>query len=156
MKRIPDGQWREPIGRALDTVRPYLHRLGHVQFLCGVNPAFAGLHSIATTQGHRSLSSTAHCVGAHHLSHRPRSDRVTTVVLPLPVDPRVVVHELGHALHETIGWKGSPLPVTAYARTNRWESFAEAFTAQFYLNYGDEAVRFVDGKTKALFGDLSW
>jgi len=43
--------------------------------------------------------------------------------------PAVIIHELGHALHDQLDHQPEVQPVTQYARTNSHEAFAEAFTA---------------------------
>lgn len=135
--RVPDQRWREPIGRALRLVRPWRHIMGDVRFVCGVDPVFAGLHQYRTTEAGRSYGETAHCCYDSHLAGRPRAERYTTVVLPVPVSAVTVVHELGHALDGALGFKVGPSSeVSEYASTNREERFAEFFTAQIF-HYGD-------------------
>lgn len=41
----------------------------------------------------------------------------------------MVVHELGHALDDVLGEKWAAKPVSNYGRVDRFEAFAEAFTA---------------------------
>lgn len=152
MDRIPDARWREPIGKALQVTNQFNHHFGHVQFVCGVDPNFAGIHNFKD-KGGVPYNRRAHCCYPSHLSG-PADRRVTTIVLPRPVPPNVVVHELGHALHEVVNFRSWPNPVTEYAKTNAYEAFAEAFRA-FHYYYGDESVAKTDHKTLALFNSLS-
>jgi hypothetical protein len=119
-------------------VAPWRRILGDVRFVCGVDPAFAGLHRFTETTDDRSYKSVAHCCYPHHLSDRPKVERVPTVVLPEPVSSLMVVHELGHVLHGRLQFCDGPTSfVTEYAKSNRFEQFAEYFTAQLF-HYGDE------------------
>lgn len=148
LSRVPDGRFREPIGEALRVVHRFVHLLGHVRFVCGVDPVFAGVHSFDGC----GYGDVPHCCYPHHLNG-PADRRVTTVVLPLAVHPYVVVHELGHALHERINFDHRSEPVTDYARTNFQEAFAEAFVARHY-NYGDRDTFLRDTATRSLFRSL--
>jgi hypothetical protein len=125
--------WRdaEPIAVALGRLPPRIReRVAHAQWFAGADPVFAGITTYAATTDGRSYRETAHVCYPFHLSHRHRAERVSTVVLPRPQEPWVVVHELGHVLHEALAFDThDPVPVSAYARTDRWEAFAEAFTA---------------------------
>lgn len=117
---------------SLGFIPPNIMRLvAHVQWFIGADPNFAGLLNLDHFPDGRSPKDTASCWYAHHFDHRPATDRVTTIMLPLADDvyPKTVVHELGHALHEALGWDHEALPVSWYAKTDRWEAFAEAFTA---------------------------
>lgn len=157
MNRIPNHRYGEAIGEALDRIPVGIReRLGHVQFLCGVDPVFAGLHRYGNTEDGRSYRQEAHCAWRMHIVG-PASVRTTTIVLPTVRAPQVIVHELGHAFHEAIGFNHTPMPVTAYAATNRWEAFAEAFTGWLHWNYSDPGYPDVyeDAETIALFESLA-
>ena len=154
MDRISDARWREPIGRALDLIGPTLAaRIGPVRWFTG-DPIFAGLHRYTTTSG-RSYRHVAHCCYPVHFAHRPADDRPTTIVLPVPPTPTTVVHELGHALDHRLGFTHDAAPVTWYARTNRREAFAEAFTAAVVAGYGDQDAAAADRATQALWAALA-
>ncbi len=154
MSRIPDARWRDPIGRAMAMLPIGIRdRLAHVQFVCGVDPIFAGIHRAVDTNDGRSYRNTPHCCYPYHLD-APADRRVTTIVLPEPEPAYIIVHELGHALDHTIGRKHMAAPVTEYARTNRDEAFAEAFVAWRYL-YGDQDVANRDKATRSLFRELA-
>lgn len=103
-------------------------RLPGLQFVAGVDPIFAGVHSFTTTRDGRSYSQTACCCYPFHMLG-PSNRRVTTIVLPVLVHPFTIVHEIGHALHETFDWEPDPPAVTDYARTDKHEAFAEAFAS---------------------------
>lgn len=136
MKRVVGATYRTTISAAFDLLPEWLaDELRGTHFLCGVDPLFVGLHGTDTTTDGRSYRDTAHVNYGFFASHRPASDRATTVALPIPVEPWVVVHELGHVVHELLRWAPSPDPVTKYAATNRWESFAEAFTMAHVPGY---------------------
>ena len=155
MHRIRDARWREPIGHALDLIGPALvDRIGPVRWFTG-DPVFAGLHRYGDTDDGRSYRATAHCCYPVHFAHRPAVDRVTTIVLPYPPSPATVVHELGHALDWRLGFGHTAAPVTWYARVNRWEAFAEAFTAAVVAGYGDQAAAASDRATRALWAALA-
>lgn len=76
----------------------------------------------------------------------PRDRRVTTVVLPTneAFDPEVIVHELGHVLHEQLRFEPHAAAVTPYAKTDRWEAFAEAF--RLWVRWGNWVI---DARTQA-------
>jgi hypothetical protein len=92
-------------------------------------------------------------------SHRPRSARRATIVLPFgPGRTATVVHELGHALDEVLEHEWSAKPVSAYARVDRFEAFAEAFTAWVGLpSYQAERDRLyrIDRESAAFFDAIS-
>ena len=132
--RIHDASWNPAISEAFKLIGPSLSaRLAHVQWVVGVDPLFAGVHHYSTTTDGRAYGDTAHVAYALHIPG-PADRRATSVILPKRAsgswgDVAVVVHELGHALHEAVGFDHDALPVSRYARTNRWEAFAEAFTS---------------------------
>lgn len=150
MNRLVSGEFQASIGAALTVIPPAIaDRLRHVQFLTGTDPVYAGLHRFEGASFGRSYRTTAHCL-YRHLS----SDRRTTIVLPTPYEPSVVVHELGHALDEVLAWTHDAKPVNWYATTDRQEAFAEAFRAWLYW-YGDQDVFMADLDTRALFARLA-
>jgi hypothetical protein len=148
--RIRTARDAEPIDEALRLLSPRIReRVAHADWLAGVDPIFAGLHGFEAA----SYRNTAHaCFRSHTATGR------TTVVLPKLVEPWVVVHELGHVLHESVGFDThDPDPCTPYATTDRWEAFAEAFTAWLCPEtYADaQPTLMCDGATLALFEELS-
>lgn len=155
MTHIPDQRYAEAIAHARRVLPSRIRqRLTHVQFLCGVDPVFAGLHHYSKSKDGRSYGATAHIAYPRHIA-RPRAERVTTVVLPQPIAPWLIVHELGHALDEAIGFDHGPVqPVTEYAKTDSHEAFAEAFVSWLY-HYGDRDVLHRDAQTVALFERLA-
>ncbi len=74
------------------------------------------------------------------------------MVLPRLPTLAVVIHELGHVLDESLGFRQIVNPVTEYAKINRREAFAEAFTTLFFWNYGNE----IDEGTRAFLEGLQW
>jgi hypothetical protein len=148
MQRIVSAQYSELIGYALDVLPPAIRwRLRHVEFLTGLDPRWVGLHNEADEDW--DWSTVAHCAYPHHTS-----DQSTTIVLPVIRQPWVVVHELGHALHATIGWEHEAVPVTDYAWTDRHEAFADAFVASLFW-FGVRDIFMRDEPTRALFQALS-
>jgi hypothetical protein len=157
--RIRTQRDAEPIAHAL-TFLPsgIMRRLQGVEFVAGVDPLFVGVHTYESTTDGRSYHDTACCLSPHHQQHRPRSDRATRVILPAEREPRIVIHELGHALDEAIDWdRHDPMAVTAYAQTDRFEAFAEAFTAWIMPNAYPwaEPILHQDQATLALFEELA-
>lgn len=143
--RIHDRRTAEQIGEALRLIGPRIReRLGHVQFVVGVDPVFAGVHSYEDTADGRSYRQTACCLYPHHIIG-PRDRRVVTVCLPVHerkwTGVWTVIHELGHALDYTIGRDHIAEPVNEYAETNREEAFAEAFASWVWGQQIDPATR---------------
>jgi hypothetical protein len=165
-------QWHaEAIGAAFDLLPGRLvERLDGTHFLTGTDPVFAGLHGFEESNDGRSYRSTAHVTHLFHQRHLPAAHRAVTVVLPSPdaFERRVIVHELGHVLHWQFGhgldWRQrfahEAVPVTDYARTDRYEAFAEAFAA-WALPYGHgmgaakDRLYEQDPATVALFAELA-
>ena len=166
MERITDWTYAEAIGRAMELVGPNIMRLlQHVQFLCGVSPAYAGLH-------HAGVVTSVY--GSERVDYNTRAhvswgdmcddaDRRTTVVLPSHCHARsdTIVHELAHCLDEVLGFTHTATPNCAYARLHRMEAFAMAFEARYFwiCDMGDDysaandiAAR--DKATVALFDAL--
>lgn len=152
MTRIASQAFAELIGRALAVAKRFTDAVGPVEFLTGVDPVFAGLHSYSLISDGRSYRETAHCVYPEHING-PADRRVTTIVLPVLVHPGNVVHELGHALDRRLGFNHLAVPVSKYALTNRREAFAEAFEARLYY-YGDQGAANADRATVSLFDSL--
>ncbi len=157
MQRLTTLQ-NEPIAEALEVIGPRLAgMLAGVDFLCGVDPVFAGLHRLRDTDDGtgRSYADTAACCFPWHTS-----DRSTTIVLPEWVGAEIVTHELGHALHHIVGWPVA-VPINGYARTNPYEAFASAFSAYFWEGPGadwydwDVAAARADRQTRALLDGLA-
>lgn len=157
--RIHGTGWREPIAVAHRIIgRNIMGRLGHVQYVCGVDPTFAGVHGFIDTADGRGYRETAHCAYPWHVAG-PADRRVTTVVMPVAAPwkwrwttPHLLVHELGHALHATIDFDHVAVPVTEYAKRNNFEAFAEAFVSWCWPGNGYDHP---DPATVALFDSLA-
>jgi hypothetical protein len=164
MNRLAASGFHEPIAVAMGQLTPRLQeRLQHVHFLVGVDPFFIGFagadaqRSYTSADGKTfSYNEMAACWYPHHQTHLASADRRTTIVIPTwrrysdPVG--VVVHELGHALHEMVGFDWIAEPITSYAHENHREAFAEAFEETMM---GRPARLLVDERTAALFASLS-
>lgn len=148
LERVP-AAYRPSIEAARAIVDRHVSRpYAWPRFLCGVDPAFAGLHQHdlddayldVANPGVATYADIAHCCWPDHLPDRPRSDRRTTIVLP-PSHPdspnavRNVIHELAHAIDVDSGrirllergTGGFRLPATTpYSRFDAAEEFAEA------------------------------
>lgn len=134
VERVTTQAHAQAIRAGLDLLPERIRqRLAHVAFFTA-DPIAAGLHSYIDSGDGRSFREIAHHIDAWAV-RRPRSERRSTVVLQDVVnrDLRegaiVVVHELAHALDEELGHSYTPKPTTDYSYTNRFEAFAEAFTA---------------------------
>lgn len=161
MRRLTDYRYCEPISTSLALLPAgVLPLVAHADFLCGVDPIYAGLHAYELTFDGRSYHSTAHCVYGHHQYALPADRRRTTVVLPdmRHAEPWVIVHELGHVLDEALGFSHDAMPTTEYSANNRAEAFAEAFAiwTGAYRSHGwkPEEDIWPDGATTALFARL--
>lgn len=149
--RIHGTGHREAITVALEVVGDdVMARLPHLQFVVGVDPIFAGVHPFGLTPDGRSYKDTACCCYPFHMLG-PADRRVTTIVMPAYLHPFHIVHEIGHALHETLDFDPWPEPTTDYAKSNKWEAFAEAFTSWCWPN---PAYRRTDPATRALLNSL--
>src|SRR5215216_5552196 len=130
MNRVKLGGYGELIALARRQIPKRIDERLDPYWFCGTDPVFAGLHAHVDADDGRSYRDTAHVSYTHNMLG-PRDRRHTTVVLPerpgRGLNWFVVVHELGHVLHERLGWKPSAAPVSAYAARDHWEAFAEAF-----------------------------
>ena len=155
MERIRGHDAGELLSMALDWLpRSLARRLGFVDFFIG-DPLFAGLHQVEVADDGGSYRTTAHYVSEYHQRHRAKSARRATIVLPYgPRGTATVVHELGHALDEVLGYEWLAKPVSDYARVDPFEAFAEAFTAWVGLpSYRAERDRLyrIDRDTASFF-----
>ena len=157
MQRIVSQQYAETIGRALSAVPPFImSRLEHVHFLTGTDPIWAGLHRFPESDDGRSRLDTAHCCYPWNQEGLPRALRQTTIVLPVPETHWTLLHELGHALDEVLGFRHTAYPVDDYAAKNSHEAFACAFEAWLSPGYEDyDALMANDPATVALFTRLA-
>ena len=130
MERIRGPDAGEQLSMALDWLpKSIATRLGFVHFFIG-DPVFAGLHEFEVADDGGSYRTAPQYVSESCQTHRSRSARRATIVLPFgPGRTATVVHELGHALDEVLGYEWSAKPVSDYGRVDPCEAFAEAFTA---------------------------
>jgi hypothetical protein len=155
MNRCKDQRLAELVGWAMRYVPPLLIERTPVDWFLGSDPVFAGLHHYETggKHGWSYRHQAAHYVEETHQTHRPRSARIPTIVLP-SVDHHTydhnrygllawVLHEFGHAVQHasernlrTTWWAD---PVSEYAKTNHYEAFAEAFV-DWRCRYHDNRV----------------
>jgi hypothetical protein len=153
--RVHDHAPAVAVGHALALIPSAMSTLTACEFVIGVDPNFAGIHSHTSNHTEFAYKDLAHCVYPHNQPHRPASDRGTKVVLPSNAayhwgtwyGVETVVHELGHVLHERIGFDHIADPVSEYAETDQYEAFAEAFAAWVWHNP-------IDPRTLALFDGL--
>lgn len=151
MKRLVGSGYRAVIGAAEDLLPPSILRFAQPDYLCGVDPLFAGLHRFEVASYGRTYRDTAHVVYPLHQEHMVRANRATTVVLPTVPAVGDLVHELGHVVHERLAFEHEAAPLTWYARTNHYEAFAEAFASWLMPGYGPRP----DDRTVALFESLA-
>jgi hypothetical protein len=134
VERVRTQREREAIGAVLLSLpEPVRARLEGVHFVSEVPPRMLGLHSFHAASFGRSYDTTSHAVWeCHQIDTLAPADRRSTVVLldGDVFDPLVVLHELGHALDERLGFPSDRLamkPLDSYAATHRTEAFATAF-----------------------------
>lgn len=149
MKRVTDYRKAEPVAAALRLLTGTLHDLASRCDVFTADPLLAGLHRYETASYSRSFRNTAH-VAYPWNQELPSGDQVVTVVLPEVVDLHSAVHELGHVVDYWTGFSHKAEPVSWYAKTDRYEAFAEAF-AYRALRGPDH----VDAATAAFFEALS-
>ena len=147
---------------ALDLIPERIRKMVEgVDVLSGVDPVFAGLHKFTKASYGRSYADTPHVAFEFHQKHLPAYKRAITMVLPINVGIRTIVHELGHVLDGRLNFDHDPsVPVSWYAKTDAREAFAESFTAWLlpagmgYDNAKDKLYE-TDKPTVALFERLA-
>ncbi len=162
MNRIMRQADAEALAAALDLMPMNIRqRLEGTHVLTRTDPAFVGLHFYDSIDGTDTpFSQCAHVAWQPTLAHLPRCQRDTTIVLPVDYcfGLWTITHEFGHVLHEQIGYEHVASPISVYARTNKWEAFAEAFASwclpDMRPTWGDEPLP-VDPATVHLFEDLA-
>jgi hypothetical protein len=137
MNRSPSRRQHPAIRHAASLLPSNLSGLARrPDYLLEVSPLFVNLHHHEMSVHGIGYDQLAHVAELMHQEHLPRDKRRPTVVLPIPEEPWVIVHELGHVLHEWMfTHPTSPAPgmwipyidVTGYAGTDPYERFAEAF-----------------------------
>jgi hypothetical protein len=152
VNRLTDHAYSEAIVKALYYMPDRIvERVQHAHYFTGVDPVWAGVLSVETTTDGRSYRDTACCAyGSYGVP-----DQRTTVVLPTraAAEPWVVTHELGHVLHEVVGFDYVADPTTQYSRRNRWEAFADAF--YLWIGWDSQSGIRVSDRDAAFFGSLT-
>jgi hypothetical protein len=133
MDRIPNSYYAEGISYARSLIPPKINDLiGNVDFFCGTDPIFAGLHSYENIGDGRSYRDTAHCLYPNHIDG-PRSRKNITIAIPeKKISTYVYLHEMGHVLDYRTNFDHNAFPLTKYANNSSQEAFAEAFAHWFY------------------------
>lgn len=152
MDRLTSQGYSTAIEAGLLSIPVRIRERLNPHFLTGTDPVYAGLHSYEDTDDGRKYSETAHTVYEYHQTALPKVLRRVTIVLPslkdLGIEP--IIHELGHVFDHHLGFRHCANPINEYARMNRREAFAEAFTAWVY---GDVPI---DRATEYLFDQLAY
>ena len=164
MQRVVSHQYTQLIEAGFDLIpKAIADRLRHIHFFTGTDPIYAGLKyggDEETTKDGRSYRATWCC---SYPWNQAVEDKRTTIIMtdlqleyPKALRPVMVVHELGHCLHEVLDFEPYPRPVTKYAQHDKWEAFAEAFTLWLFPSYGQyyRIIEEIDEKTRALFSQL--
>lgn len=166
MERMVDYKYAELILAGFDKLPSGIaNRLKYTHFFTGTDPIYAGLIANGKISPKGDSYHNTWCVShQHHLTRFPVANRQTTVTLsdhspegyPRLLLPMLIVHELGHVLHEIIGFEHSAEPISKYARLNKWEAFAEAFTSWVDPLYGQyyKLTQRVDECSAVLFREL--
>ncbi len=131
MHRITSWAYTAPLAIALACMEGLRPELLYFDVLTGTDPLWAGLHEYRDTGDGRSYRDTPHVAETHHQRLSARQ-QVPTIVLPAPRPPAAIIHEIGHVIHGHLGWRLALPANTEYAKTDRFEAFAESFTALFY------------------------
>jgi hypothetical protein len=122
------------IDDALDLLPVRIRERAACHFVIGADIKWIGLNYYKDP-----LYKTAACaVWARLQTNIPRSNRVPTVAFPKTnwISYLTVLHELGHIVEEQIDWDHYSVdPVSEYAKTNEYESFAEAFALWYGTNH---------------------
>lgn len=138
-------------------------RLRYTHFFTGTDPVYAGLLSPGNRNDSRALKDIWCVVYPWHFNGLGVQECTTVFMAnllpryPAPLHPAMVIHELGHVLDEQLDFKHRATPITKYARANREEAFAEAFTAWLFPSYWQYyPMKYtVDERTLSLFEQLA-
>jgi len=150
MYRVTGFGYSELISYAFSIIpKGIVERIRYTHFLTGVDPIYAGLFGYELVEDGRSYRNTA-CVAYPYHQRIDKSLRHTTIILPNLILLAHVIHELGHVLDESLGFRHMAEPVTEYAKVDRGEAFAEAFTSWLFWGYGKD----IDKSTEYLFESI--
>ena len=166
MERLADFKYSELISTAFDKLPLGIaSKLRYTHFFTGTSPIYAGLFDYTEASFGRSYHTVWSVACLHHQMGLPKKLRQTTIVMlkfslkgyPMRLLPMLVVHELGHVLDELLDWSHIALPITRYAKSNRGEAFAEAFTLWLNPEYAEyyQVYHSVDERTLSLFQHLA-
>ena len=155
MERITTYQNNNAIQRAHSCIPDSILNRLHFDYFTNTDPIYAGLFTGEDTGDGRSYRNCACVMYPYHFNCS--SQNKTTIVIPEIIPWQYVVHEIGHVLDEYLGFSVNAVPVSKYARRNRQEAFAEAFTAWLIYGYAETPCKTtskIDEKTYCLLESL--
>ncbi len=129
MQRVANRDSLSALQEALRLIPKSLHSRIQCDLLLGVSPVKAGLFDFIDTGDGRNYHDTACVFYGCRQQGLALSKQRTTLCIPVEETPETFVHEFGHVLDETLGFEWLLSPICQYAKTNRFEAFACAFTA---------------------------
>lgn len=167
MERLTDIKYSTLIGAGMDLLPAgLLARLRYTHFFAGTDPIYAGVFSswaeeFTEDYSPRSYRNVWCCAYAHQMAgvHPQTTVIVPGIDLDYPewINPAMIVHELGHVLHEQLQFGHEATAVTEYGKTSHAEAFAEAFTVwncPAYAGYYKQLAP-IDEATRNLFERLA-
>lgn len=130
-------RYRESIELVADTIKglPVAFRqlLEGVDFLCDYDPIFVGFDRGGKSPDGRDSRKQSYVLYSNScIRVEPKSRRKTTIVLNRNRFTRgqmglIILHELGHAIHERLGFPAPFVALDWYAKTTPYEAFATSF-----------------------------
>lgn len=131
---------RSEITYALESIPVYLHKYIQCDLFEGKSPLNI-IHDFEDTDDGRSLADIAHVVFEGW-----SFDKRRTMVLPIPEEQWVIVHEFGHVIHDSLFKLNNfdLIPCTSYAKTHYIEIFPEAFCSWIFPWYGRKIKENID------------
>ncbi len=156
MVKVYTTQYNEAVAKAFEFMRGISPEYLRCDWLIGRDPLSTGYGNYGEATGDgRSYKRVPHVLYPVHRTDK--RDVPPMIALPHTTSswynsPETIVHEMGHVVDFWLGFKHMASPVTAYARTNRREAFAEAFSAWICpQHYGDTRP---DERSIRLFTEL--
>jgi len=103
-----------------------------VDFVGDYCSGFLGLCRHKKASYGRNYSQTSHVIYKGYKNSEPKSRKVATIVLmedgeSWEYKKLVILHEIGHAIHERLGFVEPFVALDDYAATNKREAFATSF-----------------------------